>query len=147
MLHGLVKRPISVSHKQLKPLSNWKKSKICSASFCKLLFLDCFIYCMLFCSLSPPTAKYTKKRNKQHNNSLWMLNSMFRFFFVFDSFCIVRYLLHFLSYFYDQMDIDRNTIWPDGKRSNQPGSRDENTKLRTRMAAKVALFTLLAGNL
>lgn len=40
----------------------------------------------------------------------------------------------------------RNTIWPDGKRSNQSVSRDDNTKLRTRMAAKVALFTLLAGN-
>lgn len=41
---------------------------------------------------------------------------------------------------------NRNTIWPDGKRSNQSVSRDDNTKLRTRMAAKVALFTLLAGN-
>ncbi|XP_031625971.1 sorting nexin-13 isoform X2 [Contarinia nasturtii] len=40
-----------------------------------------------------------------------------------------------------------NTIWPDGKRSNQSVSRDENTKLRTRMAAKVALFTLLADDL
>ncbi|XP_055308678.1 sorting nexin-13 isoform X2 [Sitodiplosis mosellana] len=45
------------------------------------------------------------------------------------------------------LSIILNTIWPDGKRSNQTVSRDENTKLRTRMAAKVALFTLLADDL
>lgn len=39
----------------------------------------------------------------------------------------------------------RNTIWPDGKRSSNTMTRDESTKLRTQMAAKVALFTLLAG--
>lgn len=41
--------------------------------------------------------------------------------------------------------IYRNTIWPDGKRSNQSISRDENTKQRTQMAAKMSLFTVLAG--
>lgn len=41
--------------------------------------------------------------------------------------------------------IYRNTIWPDGKRSNQSLSRDENTKQRTQMAAKMSLFAVLAG--
>lgn len=43
--------------------------------------------------------------------------------------------------------VHRNTIWPDGKRSNNPIPREESTKQRTRMAAKVALFALLSGML
>lgn len=39
----------------------------------------------------------------------------------------------------------RNSIWPGGKRSNGPVAREDNTKLRTRMAARIALFALLSG--
>lgn len=60
------------------------------------------------------------------------MNFFFQFLFIFDNESLIMNC--------------RNTIWPDGKRTNQTVSRDDNTKLRTRMAAKVALFTLLAGN-
>lgn len=41
----------------------------------------------------------------------------------------------------------RNSIWPDGKQYKRPTPREDNTKLRTRMAAKVALFALLSDDL
>lgn len=38
-----------------------------------------------------------------------------------------------------------NTVWPDGKRQRKTVPREDNTKLRTRMAAKIALLYLLSG--
>lgn len=41
----------------------------------------------------------------------------------------------------------RNNIWPDGKHQTTPNLREDNTKLRTRMAAKISLFALLSDDL
>lgn len=43
--------------------------------------------------------------------------------------------------------IPRSTIWPDGKRAEGAHQREDNTKLRTRMAAKVSLFALLGDDM
>ncbi|XP_037051441.1 sorting nexin-13-like [Bradysia coprophila] len=40
-----------------------------------------------------------------------------------------------------------NNIWPEGKRSSGPAAREDNTKLRTRMASRIALFALLSDDL
>uniref|UniRef100_A0A1B0CD75 Putative sorting nexin n=1 Tax=Lutzomyia longipalpis TaxID=7200 RepID=A0A1B0CD75_LUTLO len=40
-----------------------------------------------------------------------------------------------------------NSIWPDGKQARKSVPREDNTKLRTRMAAKIALFALLSDDL
>lgn len=40
-----------------------------------------------------------------------------------------------------------NSVWPNGGRHRKAASREENTKLRTRMAAKIALLSLLADEL
>ena len=107
MHHGFRLRPTNESHKQLKRPLNWRKSRICLASYCKRFFSFFCIRAFGLLSLFDHIAYYN----------------------FCSCFCCCR-----------------NTIWPDGKRSNQTVSRDENTKLRTRMATKVALFTLLAGN-
>lgn len=42
--------------------------------------------------------------------------------------------------------INRDNIWPEGKpMSSKPLSREDNTKLRTRMASRISLFALLSG--
>lgn len=113
MHHIFLKLPTSESHKQLKRPLNWRKSRICLASYCKrffCVFIFSFVCIRAF--------------------GLLLLFDHFAFYNFYSCCCCCC----------------RNTIWPDGKRSNQSVSRDENTKLRTRMAAKVALFTLLAGN-
>jgi sorting nexin-13 len=38
-------------------------------------------------------------------------------------------------------------VWPDGKRQNRQVLREDNTKLRTRMAAKLVLFAMLSDDL
>ncbi|XP_055715538.1 sorting nexin-13-like isoform X2 [Phlebotomus papatasi] len=40
-----------------------------------------------------------------------------------------------------------NSIWPDGRQARKSVPREDNTKLRTRMAAKIALFALLSDDL
>lgn len=45
------------------------------------------------------------------------------------------------------MILCRNTIWPDGKRTEELPPREDNTKLRTRMAAKISLFAMLSEDL
>ncbi|XP_059621680.1 sorting nexin-13-like isoform X2 [Phlebotomus argentipes] len=40
-----------------------------------------------------------------------------------------------------------NSIWPDGRQARKTVPREDNTKLRTRMAAKIALFALLSDDL
>lgn len=40
-----------------------------------------------------------------------------------------------------------NNIWPGGGRHRKAAGREDNTKLRTRMAAKIALLSLLADDL
>lgn len=40
-----------------------------------------------------------------------------------------------------------NNVWPDGVRGDRQQPREDNTKLRTRMAAKIALFALLSDDL
>ncbi|GAB0088139.1 sorting nexin-13-like [Sergentomyia squamirostris] len=40
-----------------------------------------------------------------------------------------------------------NSIWPDGRQARNTIPREDNTKLRTRMAAKIALFALLSDDL
>ncbi|KAJ6633282.1 Sorting nexin-13 [Pseudolycoriella hygida] len=40
-----------------------------------------------------------------------------------------------------------NNIWPEGKRSKGQVAREDNTKLRTRMASRIALFALLSDDL
>lgn len=42
---------------------------------------------------------------------------------------------------------NRNSVWPNGGRHRKAASREENTKLRTRMAAKIALLSLLGDEL
>lgn len=41
----------------------------------------------------------------------------------------------------------RHNIWPDGKRATHHLPREENTKFRTRMAARMSLFDLVADDL
>ncbi|CAD7092282.1 unnamed protein product [Hermetia illucens] len=40
-----------------------------------------------------------------------------------------------------------NSLWPEGKRMKQSTPREDNTKLRTRVAARMALFALLSDDL